>query len=1067
MIPKFSVRNPVFVNMVMLMVVAAGIMSGRSISLEAYPQVDLEFISIITLYPKASPSEVEKLVTIPIENELKDMEEVEKTYGSAIEGRSIVVLQLKTSVEDLDKIVIDVQNRVNRAMFPEGTEDPVVQKIKPTFPVMNLAVSGETDYAIRKEIAGDLKDQLLEIDGVTSVRLAGLRDRQMWVEVDRERIEHYGLALSQVMGRIRDRNLNQPGGTYKSGREEKLVRTVGEIQTPKELAEIVLLSNASGHVVRLRDVATVSDTYEEPVTFGHVDGERSINLTVDKGAEGNSIKIGDEIQALVKKFGEKIDPNAHVTVTRDGTQMIRNRLNVLVNSSILGFGMVILVLYLTLARRISKRTVGLILLSTGIAVVLVRILNQELTTSITICGIYVVLILFIMMVDPHGRISLMAGLGIPVSIMFALILMHAYGASLNMISMFGLIVVLGMLVDDGVVVTENVYRHMQMGKSRANAAIDGAREVFMPVNAAILTTVAAFLPMLLMEGIMGKFTMWIPIVVIFALCGSLVESFFILPSHLADFGLPRLENPESEKRWFRSLRGFYSWLLTKVLRRRYAFVGCMILVAALIVGFGFKAIGFQMFPNRNLDRFTLRVKAPVGVTLGETERIIRDIERQAGKLPAEERESIMARIGETGRGAEREIATHVGQVTVALVDTDRRDRSGEEIIADFRKRLRLSGGVTVEFARGHAGPPTGPPVQVRVRGEDREKMIALASEIREFLAGIGGVKDISSDDDSGKAEEHIVIDETRAKELGVDVRRVAETVRFAYDGGLASEIRRGDEDIQVIVRLAPRFRKDARDLMSLQVMRESGQLVPLENVASVKPVRGPAQINRYNEKRSVTVEADVDTDVVTSYEVNDLLQKKFADRGGDGISLLFTGEDEDRRRTMSSLGNAFWLALLLIYMILGALFRSFIQPVVVLFTIPLGLIGAVYGLFIHGQPMSLMAMIGVVALTGVVVNDSLVFVDFINRLRAAGVSRWQAIIRAGRMRLRPILLTTATTVVGLMPLMFQVTGSSAFLTPMAVSLVWGLAFATVLLLLFIPALYAIVDDVKRSVIKGS
>ncbi len=1066
MIPRFSVKNPVLINMVMILIVACGIISGRSISLEAFPQVDLQFISIITVYPKASPSDVEEKVTKRIETEIKDMEEVDDYFGSAIEGRSVVVLVLKADVEDVDKVVSDVQNRVNRARIPDEAEKPQVQKIAPAFPVMNLAVSGETNYAILKETAEELKEALLEIDGVTTVSLTGLQEREVWVEVNRDLLEHYGLTISQVMGKIRNRNQNQPGGTYKGETRENRVRTVGEVKRAEELRDIVLLSNEEGHSIPLSEIAAVNDTYQDPVTFGHVDGDRSINLRIEKNMGGNSIQIGDRVKALVAEFNGRVDPNMKISVTRDGTQMIRARLNVLVNSGILGFGLVILVLYLALARRISKSTVGLIALATLIAVILVRMLDQELTTSIMICGIYVVLVLFIMMVDLNGRISLMAGLGIPVSIMFALILMYGYGASLNMISMFGLIVVLGMLVDDGIVVTENVYRHMQMGKTREAAAIDGAKEVFMPVNAAILTSVAAFLPMLLMEGILGKFMMWIPIVVIFALMGSLVESFLVLPSHLADFGLPKIAEKEThrEKRWFRGLRGFYTWLLTKVLRRRYVFVPCTILVAVLIVVFGFKALGFKLFPDLNLDRFTMSITAPVGSKLEETERVIREIEKQAAGLPEEERESILARIGETGRGAEREIASNVGEVTVALVDADKRDRSGEEIIADFRKKMKPGQGVKVEFVRGRAGPPTGPPVQIRIRGEDLEELSRVAAEVKAFLSGIEGVKDISSDDDVGKAEEHVVVDATVADELGVDVRSVGETVRFAFEGGLATEILKGDDDIDVIVRLAPEFRRDVEDLMSLTVRRNSGILIPIANVVSVVPRQAASQINRYNGKRCVTVRADVESGVVTSYAVNNQVREKFGSSFGSGVFLTYGGEDEDRKKSMNSLMQAFWVAFLLIYMILGALFRSFIQPLVVLLTIPLGLIGVIYGLFIHGQPMSLMAMIGVVALSGVVVNDSLVFVDFINRLRRAGVPRLQAIIRSGRHRLRPILLTTATTVAGLMPLMFEVTGSAAFLTPMAVSIVWGLLFATFLLLLFIPALYLIVDDIRRRVL---
>ncbi len=1010
MIARFSVRQPVLVHMLTLAALIGGFWAYKTITLESFPLMTTDIISVVSRYPSASPAEVEKLVTIPIEDRLKDLDIIDELRSSSIEGRSIVTVKLKASVEDLTKAHLDIQNRVNQVNLPDGLADePNVIKLGREWSIMSLAISGGADYMVRKRKAEELRDRLKAIAGVSSVTLAGMRDREVWVELDPVRMTHYQLGLDEVVQAIRDRHINLPGGTVKEASEEVILRTVGEFRSTREIGEIVV-AGVGAQRVRLSDIGQVRDTFEEPVTIGRSGGRRAITLSILKQETGNTIKIVDAIREFLKGYRAELPENMQVSVTRDGSKRIRRRLSVMLNNGAMGL----------------------------------------------------VLVLFLLWIFLDFRIAVMAALGIAVSFFATVLFMKLLGTSLNMISMFGLIIVLGMLVDDTIVVVENIYRYMQMGLAPIQAAVRGATEVFWPVLAAVSTSMAAFLPLLMMYGMMGKFLRWIPITVTLALLASLVEAFFVLPSHMADFARPPVQ--KREKRWFKRLRSFYTFVLCRSIRYRYVVAfGVPLLTIALVAG-GMKLLGFQMFPRTTLSGFTLKVKTPTGSSLLSTEQVVADVERLAMQLPRYEVEGIQGKVGEAGSRDKRELATHFGQVRVTLTDPDDRpQRSGDAIIAEIRRGLkRVRGAESVEFQRSWHGPSQAKAIEVRILGAKVETLQKLAAQVKAFLGQLKGVEEIQDDFDAGKSEARVRIDETLAKARGLDARRVARSIQIAYGGQVATQIQTGREEVDVRVRLAARYRKDTNQVQQLK-FKGKGGLVPFSAFARLERGQGFSRINRFDGKRVVTVSADVDKKVTTSVKVNAALQAEFGveSKTQPGYQLAYGGQEQERSKSMKSLARAFVLALAIIYCILGCLFRSFIHPLVVMAVIPLGFMGVVYGLFVHGQPIGLMAIIGTIALSGVVVNDSLVFLDFINRLRQQGIGLHAAVVIAGRRRLRPILLTTITTILGLLPLVLEIGGSSSFLTPMAIAIVWGIGFATMLTLLVIPSLYLIVEDLRR------
>lgn len=1012
-ISEFSVKQPVLVNLLVILVLVAGVVSYSYMTKEKFPDVSLDEVWVYTEYPGVSPEDIEKLITIPIEDEIVSIQGIDDIRSVSMEGFSQIEVDFEAGIEDFPRKVQEVQNKVNRVEdLPEDAETPEVEEEQWTTIVAIVSLSGASEHVL-KELSEDLEDDILDIRGVDAVDTMGRRDREIWVEVDPGRLESYNLALADVILSLKNKNLDIPAGTLGPGRQELLVRTMGEAETLKQVERVILRSTAEGGHVYVKDVATVSDTFEKATTRGRLNGESSISLMVLKSKTGDTVRIVDKLKGLMREYEEgRLPEGVRLTLTNDAAVDVWNNLNALYQNGAVGLVLVLTVLFIF---------VGL-------------------------------------------RPAVLTAIGLPVAFAMAILLMHYFGITINMLSLFGLILVLGIVVDDAIIICENACRHIEEGKSPAEAAIVGTKEVTWPVVAAVTTTISAFMPLMLMTGTLGKFMGVIPETVTFALLASLAEAFFILPSHIADFAKPGMtRSGEGERRgWQQTLTKAYLHVLGFTLKWRYLGVLTVVVLAGACIAFAYFFMPFVLFPARDVEEFGVTIKMPVGTKLEETEKVVERFENIALEFPKEEIFAVIGRVG-TGQLANYDFqsGSHIGQVVLDLTDPFKRERPGLEIVNEFRERIKgIPGPAELNFVEWREGPPIEPAIEVRLRGDNLDVLREVADDIKAYLPTLEGVKDISDDFEPGKGEARIVIDEEKAYLMGLDLATVGFAIRYAIDGGIASVIHDEGEEIDVRVKLQESFSRHMEDIEEMKFRNRTGELIPFKNFARIEYEPGYTNIIRYDRKRAITVSANVDEEVITSLEVNRLLKDRSRafSRAYPGYEMNFSGEYEETQEQMEALLKAFGVATLLIYVILGALFKSFVQPIVVMLAVPFSFIGIVLGFYVMREPLGLMAIIGAIGLAGIVVNDSLILVDFINTGRESGLPRRDALLRAGRLRLRPVILTSVTTIFGLLPLASGLFGVSPFLTPVAMAIVWGLIFATFLTLLLVPSIYAIVDD---------
>ncbi|UCD71837.1 MAG: efflux RND transporter permease subunit [Syntrophobacterales bacterium] len=1013
---RYFVRNSVFVNLLMMVILVAGILIYLSITREMFPEFSLDSISVRTGYPGSSPQEVEKLITIKIEEEIADIEDVDNIYSESQEGLSLITVEL-SEYADLNRALNDISSAIDRIEdLPEDVDDPVVSEIKNAIPIITVSIFGDLPELTMKEIAEDIRDNLREIPGVGSIYLSGAREREIWVEVDPRRLEQYQLSIEDIKNALQAQNLNLPGGTIKTDRGEFLLRTVGEILEARGLESVILRSDPQGNAITLAQVARVRDHFEDPVTLGRFNGQPAINLAVGKEKRGDVISISRAVQQFVAQYEKHLPPGVSLGVFNDFSVYIKNRLNTLKRNGMIGFAFVLIIL----------------------------------------CIFF------------NFRVAGMTALGIPVSFAGALILMQAFGISLNMISMFGLILVLGIIVDDAIVVSENTYRHIEQGLPPQEAAILGTQQVLAPVVATVVTTIAAFLPMLLVAGTTGKFMSAIPKVVSFALLASLMEALVILPSHLAEWSPKkhRKSTAHRSERWFSALRGYYARFLAFSLQWKYVSLGASLGITAIVVTFALTRIPFILFHEFESTQFFINVETPVTSKIENTRDVIARIEKTIMEtLPPMELTSVASNVGLIFLDINRVVVgSNGGQIMVELTEADKRNRSSQEIINELRKRTEgIPGATKIQYFKPQGGPG-GAAIEIRVVGDEIAILQEIAKKVKGFLATIPATKDIRDDFIPGKKELRIVA-RPEARSLGLDVASIARQVRSSFYGAESSKILRSDGDIPIVVKYPKGFRDRPSRVEDLVLTTPSGEKVYFSEVAELKEAPGNTRIIRSDQKRSITVLADVDEKEGNTLKITNEVRMAFDNLQVQypGYKLEFKGERQELEKSIQDLLKSFLIAVLLIYLILGALFKSYIQPLVVMLAIPFAATGVVLGHAVMGLSMGILSLMGMVALAGVVVNDSLILVNFVNQLRHEGTPLLQALMRSGQIRLRPILLTTITTVAGLTPLGFFASGQAKFLAPMAISIIFGLTVSTVLTLIIIPCSYAIVEEFRQAI----
>lgn len=1058
-IVQYFLSKSLFVNLLTFLILLVGGFTAATMNREAFPNINFDIVSVTTVYPGAAPADVEKLVTKPLEDAIKEVDGIKEFRSASLENRSGIIITIDPNTKNTQKVVDDLKSAIDRIQdLPEDVDDPIVTEITTARqPVIEIHLSSTPKDGKPLLNAKELRDQakileekLKDLPSVARITKRGWREREMKVDLDPDKLRALSLSSTHVLNALRLRNINFPGGNINERTREIIVRTVGEFDTAEEIENVFIRSNDAGRSVRIRDVARVTEGFEDSEYLDKSNGDIAIALTVIKREKADAITVVDDSKKVVEEFIKSTGGTVKHAFVNDLSKYIRRRLGVLTSNAVSGLFLVTASLFVFLG----------------------------------------------------WRMALMTALGIPISIAMTFVAMNYMGLTLNLISMMGLIIVVGILVDDAIIICENVYRHLEMGEEPFEAAMRGTSEVLAPVTATVTTTIAAFGPMLFMTGIFGKFIHSIPLVVILSLCSSLFEAFFMLPSHLYDVSKASDMKGEvkEESHWFVKFKErTYLPLLSFALKNRWKMVGLLMGLFVFSLAIQIKFGKFKLFPGA-IETFQVRVTAETGLKLEETDRFIRVIEDAVGKLPDGEVENYISRVGIIQKDPNDPFTKrgkNYAQVMVYLTPDDNRERSTEKIIEVVRQNtkfmlnenalklleeklakenlgkkeeepiptseipkdfLPLKGKlVNLEFEKLAGGPPVGKPVAIEIKGDDFATLLKIGAEYKAALAKINGVTDIGDDFNEGKDEIRVSVDESLASFAGVSVQSVSLAINTALQGTVSTKIKRADEEVDVRVRFPEEYRSSLTHLNKVYVNNLTGNLIPVSRLTSYDRNPGRASINHLDGKRLLTVTSNIDETVSTSRQVN-IDAKKLTEgiiSKYPGYSVRFSGENKDTEESMASLGRAFFVGLIIIYMILASLFRSLAQPLIVMSAIPFAVIGVIFAFLIHGQPFSFLAFLGIIGLAGVVVNDSIVLVDCANQLRLEDPSKstFELLVEAGSIRLRAVMLTTVTTVLGLLPTAYGIGGKDPFLVPMALAFGWGLAFATFITLIMVPVFY--------------
>ena len=1011
---EFSVKQPLLVNLLTVFIIIVGILSLSRLSRDVFPNVQLDLAIITTSYPGASPEEVEKNVTTPIERELKGVDHIDKLHSFSAENLSTIIIEIDQDAPNNDKVTANIQRAVdNTQNLPEDLpDDPFVQDFDGSFQaVVEISISGDmSEFELTKH-AKNLETLLYLEPDIASISRKSWRDEEIWVEIKPESMREHHMSLSELILALKNQNVVIPGGNIIIDGKEVMLRTNGEITNVGKAKKLAVRGNDIGNNLLLKDVANVKRDFAPATTLQRTDGNNSINLVIMKRQRADAIDLVGNIKKAANQY-QQLNPDVNIGYINDYSYYVKRRLNVLVSNGWMG----------------------------------------------------IILVLITIFVFMSARSSFVTALGLPIAFLITFFIMDMAGMTINLMTMFALIIVLGMVVDDGIVVAENTFRLREQGMPPDMAAIEGAHAVWKPVTTAVLTTIAAFSPLMTMSGIMGKFVVYIPIIVIIALVASLLEVFIILPSHMAEIERFKKIKWHCNRGWQLKLRNRYKQIMHIFISHRYKVLGgfATILTIATIA---FILLPFVLFPTKGIEAFFIRVRTPIGTPIEVTAELLKPIEDIVATLPDDELKNYVMLAGQTGDGAgdpQSENQDNVGQVSVFLTPTSDRSRETVEIAESIREKIENVKGfdeTLIEFA--HAGPPMGKAIEINVSGQNLNQLKMFSNKIVDYLKTRKGVQDVQIGLRLGKRQKIIEVNQENAARAGITASDIGLAVRTAFEGIRATTIRKGDEEIYIRVRLPESAEKNPDALPNLLIPTKTGQLVPLKNVANIREEQGLLSIRHHQRQRSVLVSANVDENTTTSIKENDLVFDKFKNGATKiGLTLSLGGEFEETSKSLQDLKFAFLGALMLIFIILAFEFQSMTQPFIIMLAIPYGLIGVTLAFALHGEPKSFLALLGAVGLAGIVVNDSIVMVDFINKRIKEGGDKITAIIEASSMRLRAVLLTTLTTVFGLMPVAYGILGYDPFLRPMALTLSWGLMIATMFTLFVTPCVYTIVDDFR-------
>lgn len=1013
--------------MLIALIFGMGLYSYFSLPREAMPSIEVPYVSVTVLYFGVSPEDMESLVTIPIERQLAGISGVKSITSNSGEGASIIMVEFNPE-EAMAEATQRVRDRVDlaKADLPPEAEDAIVREGRSgDFPVSFINLSGDIGLAALSKLAEELEDQLESLPGVLEVNVSGDVEREIQIEVDPVRVEQYGVSLSELIQLALVENVNIPAGSMIVGEAKYLMRVPGELKNPDELRDLVVKQGEIG-VVYLRDLAEIKDGFKEVRSYSRLNGNPSITLMVSKRSGENIIAVAKRVRALVDEANKRLPQGVALNVTTDLSQDIASSVHSLENSILTGLFLVVGVLFLFLG----------------------------FTNAFFV------------------------GMAIPISLLITFIVMDWAGVSLNNVTLFSLMVALGMLVDNGIVVVENIHRHAQMGKDRIIAAKEGTAEVAWPIFASTVTTVAAFFPMIFWPGMMGRFMNLLPKTVSIALVASLFVGLIVNPALASVFGSSskgkRIEapGPVAQRRHF--IIDTYGSILRLTLRWRAVTITLALTVIVGVIQTYFTNFSYEFLPATEPQAANVNIRGPEGSSLDTTDAIARQVEAIV-KPQGENLEYVMANVGSRGFGGMRSRGgfsggqtSHLGSVILDFLPNKDAKVHPSVIIENMRHAFDGIVGAEVRISESHnMRPSSGPAVNIELSGEDFGVLAELTRDIKRRIENIPGLVDLEDDLDRGKPEVKVIIDRQKAKLAKLNTQFIGATVQTAVSGRIAGEYRVGDDEYDVVVRFPEAFRRDLSNIESMNLINLEGKPVPFSSVAHLEHGAGLGSIRREDRKRMVTIWGRAQGRLGPEVLGDVMVALKDMPRP-PGYDISYTGENQDTQETMRFLLGAFVVALFLIALVLVTQFNSITQPLVIMSSVVLSLAGVFFGLLIFNMPFSvLMTGIGCVSLAGIVVNNAIVLVDFINKLRERGESLEDAIVIAGQTRFRPVLLTAVTTILGLIPMAIGVTfdfrnlhwvigtGSTQYWGSMAIAIIFGLAFATVLTLVLVPVFYSL------------
>lgn len=1016
-IAKFSVKNPVLVNLLMIGLFLFGGISLLQMPTELNPNVDFNWVMITVPYPGASPSEVENLIIDPIETEISDVDKIDEIQSTADNSLAIVLVKFEDMGHtEFTELYNNLKSEVDKVDFPSEAEDPIITDFNSGdfVPVIDLVMSYSIPEANAQKIAEELEEDLEDINGIAKVQVSGLAEREIWVEVNPEKLNSYNVTFEEILFAIRARNLNIPGGNISIDRQEYFIRSLGEYKSISEIENTIVRTSSAGKLIKIKDVAKVNDRREEVDILSRNNGNPSITFSVSKNSDANSIDVIESVKNLSKKYELKTPDGVEFSYSNDNSVWILRIVNVLRNNAISGMILIFFILYLFLGR----------------------------------------------------ANSFLAALGIPISFFITFISMNLLGFSLNGSSLFALVMVLGIIVDDAIIVIENCHRYRLMGFNSHDAAILGTKEVTRPILSSIGTNIAAFLPLMLLPGISGKFMRIIPIVFSLALLASLFEAFLLLPSHYADWTQKSQSYKKGEKKFFIVLREYYTKILKSVLRFRYWVLGSLVIVFFLSLGVT-SLVGVEMFGEEDFDQFLVLVQMPEGTSLEESDRIMKKFEKACETLPKEVVSSILTNVGLYQGSNEWLTRKNVAQIKVQLKPQEERDITTREVRDMLREKVeKISGPKSLSLELVSGGPPVGKPVSIKVQGKYLDDIKKASLALQDSIKLIEGTYEISDDTPPGQKQIRILVDEEKAALYGLNIQYVASNIRYIFDGAEATEYRDGDDEVDVIVKYDEKNRSSLDDVLNLKLTNSNKETIALSDVVKFEIESGPARIRRFDQKRTILVTGNINDEIIKLDQVNAKLTDIFPklELKHPGVTFKIGGQFEEFLEIFDNILPLFALGLIIIFIILGTQFNSYAQPLIILTTVPFALIGSMLGLLISNNPFSMVSMFGFVALAGIVVNNAIVLISFFNERRVENpgtINVWRSIMEAGRLRLRPIILTSLTTIFGLLPMAVGIGGESQMWAPLANVILFGLLVSTILTLFVIPSLLAVLDDLKK------